>query len=68
MGSKATNDGPTCGTCGATEKIWQTCVGPRCPACPCEAEKHGQHVYDYAFNGERCYVKDGQVIVEKVRE
>lgn len=55
-----------CGVCGATEKIWRTCVGPRCPACPCDAENHGRHVYDYAFNGERCYVRDGKVVVEAV--
>ena len=37
---------PSCGNCGATERLWQTCVGVRCPACPCTAEKHGQHIMD----------------------
>ena len=62
----ANSDKPECGTCGSTDRIWRTCAGPRCATCPCEAEKHGQHVYDYEWNGECCYVKDGQVIVEKV--
>jgi len=58
---------PSCGSCGATERLWQTCVGVRCDACPCDAEKHGQHVMDYAFNGERCYVtEDGVYVVEKL--
>ncbi len=57
---------PVCGGCGATAKLWQTCVGVRCPACPCDAPKHGSHTYDYEFNGERCYVKDGAVVVERI--
>jgi hypothetical protein len=54
-----------CERCGATEKLWQVC-GKKvlCKDCPCEAERHGKHVYDYEFNGERCYLKDGTYIIE----
>jgi hypothetical protein len=64
----ATDDKPECGACGATERIWRTCVGPRCDACPCEAPKHGQHVMDYAWNGMRCFVRAGEVVYEKIPE
>ncbi len=64
----ATDDKPECGACGATERIWRTCVGPRCPTCPCTATKHGSHVMDYEWNGERCFIRDGQVVIEKLED
>lgn len=45
---------PACERCGATSNIWKTCVGDRCGACGCDAETHGAHVYDYAYNAPRC--------------
>jgi hypothetical protein len=58
---------PVCESCGATEKLWQVCNNVVvCKDCPCEAERHGQHVYDYEFNGERCYQKDGEWVIEKL--
>jgi len=56
---------PVCDNCGGTERLWQVCGGKVvCKDCPCEAEKHGPHVMDYAFNGLRCYLKDGEYITE----
>ena len=56
---------PKCDNCGGTERLWQVCGGKVvCKDCPCESKKHGPHVMDYAFNGLRCYLKDGEYITE----